>query len=76
LPTRWWPPSTPETWLGCANSSQTIPAWQADRRAAPHGAETVKTHLARVYDKVDIHTRAGLAAAVAAQTTPPAGPSR
>jgi DNA-binding CsgD family transcriptional regulator len=40
------------------------------------GAETVKTHLARVYDKLDVHTRAGLAAVVAAQTTPPAGPSR
>jgi DNA-binding CsgD family transcriptional regulator len=40
------------------------------------GAETVKTHLARVYDKLDVHTRAGLATAVADETTPPASPSR
>jgi DNA-binding CsgD family transcriptional regulator len=39
------------------------------------GAETVKTHLGRVYDKLDVHTRAGLATAVAAQTTPPASSS-
>ena len=36
------------------------------------GAETVKTHMARVYDKLDVHTRAGLATAVTALTTPPA----
>jgi DNA-binding CsgD family transcriptional regulator len=35
------------------------------------GAETVKTHMARVYDKLDVHTRAGLATAVNALTTPP-----
>jgi predicted ATPase/DNA-binding CsgD family transcriptional regulator len=35
------------------------------------GAETVKTHIARVYDKLDVHTRAGLALAVTAETTPP-----
>jgi predicted ATPase/DNA-binding CsgD family transcriptional regulator len=39
------------------------------------GAETVKTHIARVYDKLDVHTRAGLAAAVTALTTPPASSS-
>jgi predicted ATPase/class 3 adenylate cyclase/DNA-binding CsgD family transcriptional regulator len=33
------------------------------------GAETVKTHISRVYDKLDVHTRAGLAAAVTALTT-------
>jgi DNA-binding CsgD family transcriptional regulator len=35
------------------------------------GAETVKTHMARVYDKLHVHTRAGLATAVPALTTPP-----
>jgi DNA-binding CsgD family transcriptional regulator len=35
------------------------------------GTETVKTHLARVYDKLDVHTRAGLATAVTEQTNPP-----
>ena len=40
------------------------------------GAETVKTHMARVYDKLDVHTRAGLATAVTALTTPPPGSSR
>jgi predicted ATPase/class 3 adenylate cyclase/DNA-binding CsgD family transcriptional regulator len=39
------------------------------------GAETVKTHIARVYDKLDVHTRVGLATAVTAMTTPPASPS-
>ena len=35
------------------------------------GAETVKTHMARVYDKLGVHTRASLAAAVTSLTTPP-----
>jgi DNA-binding CsgD family transcriptional regulator len=35
------------------------------------GTETVKTHMARVYDKLDVHTRAGLATAVTAVTAPP-----
>jgi predicted ATPase/DNA-binding CsgD family transcriptional regulator len=39
------------------------------------GAETVKTHIARVYDKLDVHTRASLATAVTALTTPPASSS-
>jgi DNA-binding CsgD family transcriptional regulator len=40
------------------------------------GAETVKTHLARVYEKLDVHTPAGLATAVSDETTPPASPFR
>jgi predicted ATPase/class 3 adenylate cyclase/DNA-binding CsgD family transcriptional regulator len=40
------------------------------------GAETVKTHMARVYDKLDVHTRAGLATAVTALATPPPSTSR
>jgi DNA-binding CsgD family transcriptional regulator len=36
------------------------------------GAETVKTHMARVYDKLDVHTRAALATAVTALSAPPA----
>jgi len=40
------------------------------------GSETVKTHIARVYDKLDVHTRAGLATAVTTLTTPPASSSR
>jgi DNA-binding CsgD family transcriptional regulator len=35
------------------------------------GAETVKTHMARVYDKLDVHTRARLTTAVTNLTTPP-----
>jgi predicted ATPase/class 3 adenylate cyclase/DNA-binding CsgD family transcriptional regulator len=35
------------------------------------GPETVKTHMARVYDKLGVHTRASLAAAVTSLTTPP-----
>jgi predicted ATPase/class 3 adenylate cyclase/DNA-binding CsgD family transcriptional regulator len=39
------------------------------------GAETVKTHMARVYYKLDVHTRAGLATAVTTLTAPPASTS-
>jgi predicted ATPase/DNA-binding CsgD family transcriptional regulator len=39
------------------------------------GAETVKTHMAHVYDKLDLHTRAGLTAAVTNLTTPQASSS-
>jgi DNA-binding CsgD family transcriptional regulator len=38
------------------------------------GTETVKTHLSHLYDKLDLHSRAGLAAAVTAQIPPRLSP--
>jgi predicted ATPase/class 3 adenylate cyclase/DNA-binding CsgD family transcriptional regulator len=55
-----------------ADVARLAAAGLTNKQIAEHllmGTETVKTHIARVYDKLDVHTRASLAAAVTALTT-------